>query len=75
VTKINWEKAALRDKTGPPRKARSTQSKKERGITNGQARELAKLQRRLKLRYTGNGMTAKNAADLIAQLESRLDSV
>jgi hypothetical protein len=45
-------------------------SRKPRGITNGQARRLAKLQRAHGHPYTGKGMNAEQAAAEIARLEA-----
>lgn len=54
--RMDWEKAASRDRVAP-------------GITNTQAAFLAKLCRKLKMPYPGNGMTLAEAS---AAIDERL---
>jgi hypothetical protein len=79
MARMNWEGAARRAKTGPPRwKPRpedlepKKKRKKARGITNKQAQYLASLQRRLGEPYKGNGLTMQQASMLIADCQRRL---
>jgi hypothetical protein len=70
MAKMDWEKAARRDsveKAKPLRVDTNTPM-----ISNKQAKRLANLQRAAGLRYTGHGMTRREAAKEIARLEARL---
>jgi hypothetical protein len=70
VTKLNWDRAAKRglvqargaDPIGRP----PAPKRKPKGITNAQARELARLRRKQGLPYDGRGMTAGEAYRAIA---------
>jgi hypothetical protein len=71
MASLDWEKARLQDRTGPaPRRLPS--SKKARGISNTQAKELAHLQRSLGIPYSGQGMTQREASRTIVRLRSAL---
>ena len=64
MTKLNWDKTKRpKPEPTPP---------KGRGITNAQARELARLQRRADEMYTGRGATARSAARTIQLLRNAL---
>jgi hypothetical protein len=74
---MRWDKAAsaqhvrergadeYRDERPPP-------TRRARGISNDQARELARLQRALGERYSGSGMTADEAERVIQVARARL---
>jgi len=64
MTKLNWDKT--KPEPTPP---------KGRGITNAQARELARLQRRADEMYTGRGATARSAARAIQLLRARRNAI
>jgi hypothetical protein len=60
MARLNWEQAKAQQRVGSaPRLARV------RGISNAQAKELARLQRRLSVPYSGNGMTSVEASQAI----------
>ena len=64
MTKLNWDKTKRpKPEPTPP---------KGRGITNAQARELARLQRRADEMYTGRGATARSAARTIQLLRAAI---
>jgi len=79
VTRLRWDKAArhqrVHERGGEPlERLDRVPSRKARGITNDQARELARLQRRLGERYTGSGMTAAEADGAIRSARHRVDA-
>jgi hypothetical protein len=61
MAKLDWERARSRERAGPPER----KPRMPRGISNDQAAELARLQRQLGVPYSGNGMTAREAARAI----------
>jgi hypothetical protein len=61
MAKLDWERARSRERVGPPQR----KPQMPRGISNDQAAELARLQRQLGVPYSGNGMTAREAARAI----------
>jgi hypothetical protein len=61
MAKLDWERARSRERAGPPER----KPRMPRGISNDQAAELARLQRQLGTPYSGNGMTAREAARAI----------
>jgi hypothetical protein len=69
MAKMDWEKAARRDSV---ERAKPQISGRTPMISNKQAKRLANLQRAAGLRYTGHGMTRREAASEIARLEARL---
>jgi len=67
MTKLNWDKTKRpKPEPTPP---------KGRGITNAQARELARLQRRADEMYTGRGATARSAARTIQLLRAKRNAI
>jgi hypothetical protein len=64
MAKLDWERARSRERVGPPQR-RPQLPGRPRGISNDQAAELARLQRQLGTPYSGNGMTAREAARAI----------
>lgn len=75
MARLDWEKARKRDTVrdrGAVRVEPEPRRKKQRGISNEQAKELARLQRALKQRYSGNGMTYEQAESAIDAARSRL---
>src|SRR5687768_12069711 len=69
---MDWEKARRRERPGKRMEAIPSRAQKPRGITNAQARTLARLQRALGEPYTGNGMTHEQAESAIAAAAARL---
>jgi hypothetical protein len=78
--RMNWSGAAMRDRirdrgSEPMESHDQTPRRrpKRRGITNAQAKYLARLQRELGVAYTGNGMSLDEASaaikDCIFQIE------
>jgi hypothetical protein len=70
MAKMDWEKAARRDSVEKVRPL--PVGSKTPMISNKQAKRLASLQRKAGLRYTGHGMTRREAGKEIARLEHRL---
>lgn len=58
---------------GDPTKPKRKRAKKERGITNAQARYLARLQRELGVPYSGAGMTMSEAHAAIRAAIAEVD--
>lgn len=77
---MNWTKAASRDlirargadRVEPEDHAPKSRKRRPLGISNEQAKELAALQRRLGVPYTGNGMTAARARSTITSCQRAL---
>jgi hypothetical protein len=74
---MNWDKVRrdelVQARGASPVERTRTKPVKPRGITNGQAKELARLQRQLGEPYTGHGLTGKQAASAIAAARARFE--
>ena len=74
---MRWDKASREQRVrergaGASRDERPPPTRRAPGIANDQAREIARLQRALGDRYSGNGMTAAEAERAIRAARSRL---
>jgi hypothetical protein len=77
VARLQWDKAAREQRvrergTEPFRDERPPPARRARGISNDQARELARLQQMLGEPYSGRGMTAAEASRAINAARARL---
>jgi len=67
--------ATTSDRTGTLARVRpTTRSRKPKGITNAQARELARLCRLLGRTYPGSGMSLLTASRTIAELRAEVEA-